>query len=212
MQCDFDGTITIEDASFLLLDKFADGDWRQLLAEYQEGKISVGVFNTRAFAMVKAEKQAMLDFILRSQELKIRPGFQDLLSYCSSKGLEFAIISNGLKLYIEAILANMGLKNIKIFAADSLFKPEGMVVRFIGPDGNETPNGFKELYTKLFLSQGYRVIYVGNGISDIHSAKRAHHVFATADLLKMCRELNLACIPFADLHDVVRGLEHLPLN
>ena len=35
--------------------------WRQLLSEYREGRISVGDFNTRAFAMVKADEQTMLE-------------------------------------------------------------------------------------------------------------------------------------------------------
>ena len=49
VQCDFDGTITEEDVSFLLLDTFTDGNWRQMLEDYHEGRISVGVFNTRAY-------------------------------------------------------------------------------------------------------------------------------------------------------------------
>ena len=35
IQCDFDGTITEEDISFLLLDAFASSDWRQLLSGYK---------------------------------------------------------------------------------------------------------------------------------------------------------------------------------
>jgi len=35
IQCDFDGTITEEDVSFILLDTFARGDWRRLLKEYK---------------------------------------------------------------------------------------------------------------------------------------------------------------------------------
>ncbi|MBI2979758.1 MAG: hypothetical protein HYY41_02890 [Chloroflexi bacterium] len=57
VQCDFDGTITEEDVSFMLLDAFADGDWRRRLKEYEAGRISVGRFNTEAFSMVKAPEQ-----------------------------------------------------------------------------------------------------------------------------------------------------------
>jgi hypothetical protein len=51
VQCDFDGTITHADVSYMVLDTFADGDWRKLLAEYRAGRITVGEFNTRAFVM-----------------------------------------------------------------------------------------------------------------------------------------------------------------
>jgi len=75
VQCDFDGTITEEDVSFLILDAFATGDWRQLLADYREGKISVGYFNMKAFAMVKADKQTLLQFV--KSKAKIRAGFHE---------------------------------------------------------------------------------------------------------------------------------------
>ena len=212
VQCDFDGTITNKDVSFLLLDALADGDWRQLLAEYQADKISVGNFNTRAFAMIKADKQTMLDLIFTSGKIKIRPGFQELVNYCSQNGLEFVIVSNGQDFYIEAILENLELQNIEFHAARSRFRPEGLEVRYIGPDGNIVEDSFKETYTELFLSKGYHVIYVGNGVSDIYPARRAHHVFATGDLLGKCRETNLDCIPFSDMNDIVTAMKGLPLD
>ena len=212
IQCDFDGTITDKDVSFFLLDTFADGDWRQLLEEYKEDKISVGAFNRRAFAMVKADKQTLLEFILKGDKVKVRPGFQELLDYCSGKGFRFVIVSNGLVFYIDAILAKMGLNNIEVFSAQSWFSPEGMMVKYIGPDGSELEDSFKETYIKLFLREGYRVVYAGNGVSDIYPARRAHHVFATGELLERCQETNLDCTPFDDLNDVVRDLELLQLS
>ena len=212
VQCDFDGTITEEDVSFLLMDTFADGNWRQLLEEYREGKMSVGAFNERAFAMVKKDKQTLVDFIFTSGKVKIRPGFQELLSYCSRKGLEFVIVSNGLDFYIEAILRDMGIKNIEFFSAQSRFNPGGMEVQYIGPDGSPMEHRFKDAYTELFMKKGYQVIYVGNGISDFYPARLSRHVFATGDLLERCEKMNLTCTPFDDLNDVVRGLELLQLD
>ena len=212
VQCDFDGTITEGDVSFLFLDAFADGNWRQLLEEYGEGKISVGVFNTKAFAMVKANKKTLLECVFMKGKVKIRPGFHELVTYCSNNGFKFVIVSNGLSFYIEAILREMGIKNIEAFAAESRFSPQGMQVKYIGPDGSQLEDSFKEAYTELFLRKGYRVVYVGNGVSDIYPARRAHHIFATGDLLDLCRKTSLDCMPFNDLNDVVRGLELLPLS
>ncbi len=212
VQCDFDGTITEEDVSFLLLDNFADGDWRQLLADYMEGRIPVGAFNRKAFAMVKADRQTLLDFVLKSDRVKIRPGFEELLNYCSRRGFKFKIVSNGLIFYIDAILENLGVKGIEVFAAQNQFSPEGVKVQYIGPDGSQKEAGFKEAYTELLVERGYSVVYVGNGISDIYPAKRAIKVFANGDLLQRCREEKLECTPFNDLYDVIRGLETLSLG
>lgn len=210
VQCDFDGTITKKDVSFLLLDAFADGNWRQLLNDYRGGKISVGVFNREAFAMVKADKQTLVDFIFAKKKVEIRKGFNELLNYCSKKGFKFVIVSNGLDFYIEAVLRDIGVDNIEVYAAQTQFSPEGVKVKYIGPDGSQLEGNFKDAYTELFLSKGYRVVYMGNGISDFSPARLSHHIFATGDLLAYCREKNLNCTPFDDLNDVVRGLELLP--
>ena len=71
-QCDFDGTITFEDISFLILDAYGDKDWRRMFQEYKDGKISVGRFNTMAFATVKADKETLLKLVKERAEL--RPG------------------------------------------------------------------------------------------------------------------------------------------
>jgi len=207
VQCDFDGTVTGKDVSFLLLDAFADMSWRQLLKEYNQGRISVGAFNRRAFAMIKADRNTLIDFVLNSGEVTMRPGFSELLNYCAQNGLEFVIVSNGQDFYIDAILARLGVNQVKAFAARSRFRPEGMEVNYVGPDGTILEEGFKEAYTRLFLEQGYYLVYVGNGASDIYSARLAHQVFATGDLLEQCKREGLDCTPFADLNDVVSGLK-----
>lgn len=207
VQCDFDGTVTQEDVSFLMLDAFAKGDWEQPLAEYREGKISVGHFNMKAFAMVEADRQTLLDFV--KDKVKIRAGFGELLSYCRSRGFQFVIVSNGLDFYIKALLRDNGAENIEIFAANTEFYPGGMKVKYIGPEGEQLHDNFKKTYTRLFLKRGYRVVYVGNGMSDLSPASQAHCTFATGELLDLCGQANLNCTPFVDLNDVVKGLELL---
>ncbi len=208
VQCDFDGTITEQDVSFLLLDAFANGDWRQLLTEYREGKISVGYFNMKAFTMIRADRQTLLEFV--KNEVRIRAGFRELLDCCCRKGFRFVIVSNGLDFYIEAILRDTGVDNIEVMAAQTHFGPKGIKVKYIGPEGNQIQDDFKEAYIRLFLSRGYRIVYMGNGTSDVSPAKQAHHIFATGELLTHCEETNINCTPFVDLNDVVRGLELLP--
>jgi 2-hydroxy-3-keto-5-methylthiopentenyl-1-phosphate phosphatase len=205
VQCDFDGTVTEEDTSFFLLDAFAQGDWRRLLREYKEHRISVGEFNTKAFAMVKADKPTLLKEL--AGKIKVRAGFHELVNYCRRKGCRLVIVSNGLDFYIEATLKNLGLNNLEVHAAQASFHPEGMEVQYIGPDGKRLEDGFKEAYIQSFLKVGYRVIYVGNGDSDFAPAKYAHHVFATGELLAYCRENNLNYKSFENFIDIVRDLE-----
>jgi 2-hydroxy-3-keto-5-methylthiopentenyl-1-phosphate phosphatase len=205
IQCDFDGTITEEDVSFFLLDTFAQGDWRALLREYKDKKISVGEFNTRAFAMVKNNKAALLEEV--KVKTKVRAGFQELVSYCQKKGFRLVIVSNGLDFYIKSVLKDLGLENIEVHAAQAAFYPEGMKVQYVGPDGKILEDSFKESYIKSFLELRYRVIYVGNGDSDFPPAKYAYYVFATGDLLAYCRENHLKHKPFDNFFDIVRHID-----
>jgi 2-hydroxy-3-keto-5-methylthiopentenyl-1-phosphate phosphatase len=205
VQCDFDGTVTERDVSFLLLDAFAHGDWRRLLQDYKEHKISVGQFNTRAFAMVKADRYTLVEALKGG--VKVRAGFHELADYCLGKGFRLVIVSNGLDFYIGAVLKDLGLGDLEVHAAQSSFHPEGMEVQYVGPDGNRVDDGFKEAYIKSFLKLGCRVVYIGNGDSDIAPAEYAHHVFATGDLLAYCRENNLKYKPFETFLEVIGELD-----
>jgi 2-hydroxy-3-keto-5-methylthiopentenyl-1-phosphate phosphatase len=207
VQCDFDGTITEEDVSFALLDAFAQGDWRKLWQQYRENKISVGDFNAKAFATVKAGREELLE-VVRS-EAKLRDGFHELVTYCQRRGFRLVIVSNGLDFYIASILNDVGLGDIEVHAAQTQFRHGGLKVQYIGPDGTPLSSDFKKAYTAEFLKQSYRVVYMGNGPSDIFPASLAHYIFARDGLLDCCKERDLPCQPFDDLNDVVRGLKSL---
>jgi 2-hydroxy-3-keto-5-methylthiopentenyl-1-phosphate phosphatase len=207
IQSDFDGTITEEDVSFALLDAFAEGDWRKLYERYRQSKMTVGDFNTKAFAMVKAGRDELLR--VAREQVKLREGLRNLVNYCQERGSRFLIVSNGLDFYIKAILEDVGLGNIEVYAARTEFSPDGLRVHYIGPEGTVLKKGFKEAYTKLFLNQGYQVVCIGNGPSDYFPAALSQHVFARDGLLDICKEKRLKYQPFEDLNDVVRGLEKL---
>ncbi len=205
VQCDFDGTITKEDVSFLILDEYTNGDWRQMFKDYKEGRITVGSFNKRAFAMVKENEENLKRFVV--EKSRIREGFGELLNYCRRKDFRFVIVSNGLEFYIKTILKSQGADNIEVFAARTVFNENGIEARYIGPADKEVQEDFKKSYTRSFMRKGYRIIYIGNGASDIASAKLADHIFATSTMLTECQRESMRCTAFSSLKDIVRGME-----
>jgi len=207
-QSDFDGTLTEGDVSFLILEKYAQGDWCAILREYQEGKISVGDFNYRAFALVKEDRETLVDFIRKNAIPK--KGIYELINYCRQEDIRFSVVSNGLDFYIHTMLEEMGFKDIEINAARTLITSNGLDARYYGPDGKMVENGFKESYTNHYKSQNYQVIYAGNGPSDFPPAKLCEYAFATDMLLDRFKQNNLPCYPFQDLHDIVSHLKALP--
>ena len=214
IQIDFDETITIEDVSFLLLDTYVGQKWRDELVQYSSGQIPVGTFNKRVFGMMKASRKTMINFVLTDPRVQIRRGFKELLEYCEQKGYRIVIVSNGLMFYIQAILKKLGLDKIKdmdIYAAKNDFYKGGVKVAYIGPEGNELEAGFKEAYTAMLKKQGYSIVYIGNGSSDIYPSRMADIVFATDQLLKRCEAEKLKCASFEDFFEVIEGLRSLDL-
>lgn len=207
LQCDFDGTLTEEDVSFLILERFAEGDWKSILRDYQEGKIPVGEFNYRAFNLVKKDRAALEQLV--REEARLRPGLDELVSYCRTKDIAFTVVSNGLDFYLETLLGHNGFGEVNIAASRTLFTPQGIDARYYDVDGRELLNEFKAYHTHRFIEKGYRVFYAGNGTSDISASRLADHTFATESLLKYYRSEKLPHTPFHDLHDIVDGLKKL---
>ncbi len=155
--------------------------------------------------MVKADRESLLG-VIRGR-VKVRPGFEELLACCRRKGFRFVIVSNGLHFYINEILSNIGITDLEVFAAQTSFHSDGLKVQYIGPDGSPLDSDFKLAYVNSFFNEGYRIVYIGNGDSDVLPATKSHYVFATGVLLEHCWEKNLGCTPFTDLNEVVRILE-----
>ena len=202
VQCDFDGTVTKDDISFMLLDAFAKGDWRAINKLYSDGKITVGEFNERAFGLVKTTKKTMLDYL--KDRVIVRPGFKSFVELCQKKEIRLVIVSNGLDFYIKQILKDIGLAGLEYHAAETRFYSTGLIVRYIGPDGSVVDAGFKDNYVDQYLNEGYQVIYIGNGTSDLTAARGCHQVFATESLLERCQRTGVTCIPFNSFFEIIR--------
>ena len=198
--CDFDGTVTEDDISFILLDAFAKGDWRAINTQYTDGKITVGQFNERAFGLARASKKAMLDYL--KDKVKVRPGFQRLVELCRQKGIRLVIVSNGLDFYVQKVLKDLKLYSLEYHAAETRFHANKLKVRYIGPDGSVVDSGYKEKFVKQYLNEGYHVVYIGNGSSDLSPARVSHQVFATESLLKSCQSNGVTCIPFSSFLEI----------
>jgi 2-hydroxy-3-keto-5-methylthiopentenyl-1-phosphate phosphatase len=207
IQCDFDGTLTVGDVSFQILDAYTGNGWRQLFDDYMAGKMSVNCFNTTVFAKVNADRKT-LDAFVRKHAV-MRPGFKELLDVSRKKGYRFVIVSNGMMFYIENILDMLGLKEVEFMAARANFKPGTVEAWYEGPDGKPIEDGFKEAYTRHFIGKGYDVVYIGNGASDFAPARLCKRIFSIDNLTKACQEAGVAHTPFNTLDEIADKLETL---
>ena len=208
LQCDFDATLTIGDVSYVILDHFVDGDWRPILHDFIAGKITVEECMTGVFALARATPRQVEDFVAATDRIVMRPGVEELYTYCRAHDIDLAVISNGMEFYISRILARVGWRDVEIHAAAADITEHGIHLHFTDPDGNPTMDGFKKAWAGFLRRRGYdRVYFAGDGPADIAPSKDADHVFATGRLLAACEGEKLVCTPFEDLHTIIDWLE-----
>ena len=208
LQCDFDATLTVGDVSYAVLDHFVDGDWRPILNNFIAGKITVEECMSGVFALARATPQQLEEFVTTSPRIVLRPGIRELYAYCRERGINLAVISNGMEFYISRILARAGWHDVEIYAASADFTEQGIRFHFTDPDGKPIMDGFKAAWAKHLRERGYdRVYFAGDGPADVAPSRYADHVFATGRLLSACDKEDLVCTPFEDLHVIIDWME-----
>ncbi len=207
IQCDFDGTIINNNLSTLLRENFAPENWQDIESDYLKGIISVEQSNKFQFALIKEPKEKLQEFVCR--HIKLRAGFIEFICYCNEKRLPFVIVSSGLDFYIEPVLKKIGLHNLELYCAQTVFSRNGIEVSYYDPEGNPLDQGFKNSYLRWLQKRGEEVIYLGDGLSDLDAAHQANHVFATGNLQYLLERESITYHSFSDFYSVLRTIHHL---
>jgi 2,3-diketo-5-methylthio-1-phosphopentane phosphatase len=199
---DFDGTITTEDVAELLLDEFTGDAWRSIEARHAE----IGTRETlrREFDLVRATKEEILSAAERLARLD--PAFPPFLAFCRERGVHVEIVSEGFDAYLDHLLRVWRL-DVPFRTNAAAFHGDRIALTHPYADPTCTLCGTCKMGRVLQLrAQGYRVAYVGNGVSDICPALEADLVFAKDDLERLCREHGRVHTPIRDFADVQRGI------
>ena len=204
VQCDFDGTIILNNMSVLLREKFAGDEWRAIEADYLAGRLTVEESNRRQYLLVREPREVLQSFVF--QNVRIRPGFLDFVKYCQTSNLRLAIVSSGLDFYVETALQSIGIPKVEVYCARTVFGQDGIAVKYIGPEGYEVTDGFKQRYMAWFRKYGEPVIYIGDGLSDLEPAKVAEYVFATGHLHSLLEEASILHHPFSSFLEIMRRM------
>ena len=209
IQCDFDDTITVQNVGAALLDKFAHDQraWQQIDEEYHSGLITVEECNRRQFAHVRVGQEAIQDFVVRTVE--VRQGFSQVVDYCREESIRFVIVSNGIDLYIDAILLNLGLADLERYSGQARITNEGIAIDYIDPMGVSVERDFKLACLRYLQTGKQPIVCIGDGIADIPPALGADHVIARGELLDHFQRHLLPHFAFETFYDVRQHLQSL---
>ena len=202
---DFDGTVTEEEVSRLLLERFARDGWVELERRLEAGEVSVKDAKAREFEMMDATGAEMRAFA--REAARLRNGFPEFVSHLRGLGFPLAIASEGLDLYIGEVLEANGIDYGAVFCNTfTRGKEGGWKVGFPRP----APDCDKCGHCKLALvrslkADGNYVVYIGNGRSDHCPSREANIVFARGWLADTLEGEGRSFVLFEDFFDVMQA-------
>ncbi|MGD0694560.1 MAG: MtnX-like HAD-IB family phosphatase [Terriglobia bacterium] len=211
--CDFDGTITQEDATDLVLAQLAHPSWREVEQEWALGLIGSRECLERQVALVDSsatELNALVDSVT------VDPHFSSFHSFVRRKKMPFYVVSDGFDLIIRRVLKNAGL-NGPLHNGKHLFssrlKIRGRRLEpsfpYSGPPCGHDCATCKVEIIRRVRGNGRLVVFIGDGLSDQFAARAADVVFAKRQLFAHCRANGIPCRPFETFADLQADLATL---
>jgi 2-hydroxy-3-keto-5-methylthiopentenyl-1-phosphate phosphatase len=145
----------------------------------------------RYLAQEIGTRQYWLDSIVRADVAEARqiaagigidPHFPAFVAWCRQEQIPLAVVSDGFSFYIRAILDREGLHDLPVFCNEM---PETGTLLF--PNGNPVCDRCgccKAGIVRRVKGLGARVVYFGDGLSDLYAIGFADYVFARGSLAR----------------------------
>ena len=202
---DFDGTISREDTTDRVLQRFAESGWEDIEAEWQAGAIGSRACMERQVALLRASPDVLDTF---AAGLEIDWGFPAFALLCRRHGIPLTIVSDGLDRTIRIVMKRAGLGHIPVLA-NRLEAVGGDRWRLTSPYA--APEGACDSGTcKCRVAAGLPrplTLLVGDGRSDFCVAREADLVFAKGALATHCRQAGIAHHAITDFADAAMRLD-----
>lgn len=205
--CDFDGTVTVEDATDSLLDRFAAPAWQRLERAWRDGEIGSAECMAGQVALLDASREEIDEHLAT---LRIDPAFPQFVEAALAAGCSLRVVSDGLDYAIRAILARYQLDDLPVLANRlvqvgarrwKLETPFANTECRIGSGHCKCASAVRE------HGRHHRVLLIGDGASDFCPAGEADYVFAKHRLIEHCRR---AAIPHTSIVGFADAIALLP--
>jgi 2-hydroxy-3-keto-5-methylthiopentenyl-1-phosphate phosphatase len=194
---DWDGTCTVVDTLWLLLENFGDYDvFRRTGERLMRGEIGYRELMELELSTVKGATLEDVNTWL-GEHAEIRPGFHELVERHHP-----LVLSSGFEETIRPLLAREGVE-VELVANRIDPQPDGWRVVW----NREAPCEVCGDWCKRGGLPDGPYVYVGDGYSDRCAARDAKRVFARAGLADYLDREHLPYEPFDDLFDVLSALE-----
>lgn len=203
---DFDGTVTVRDISTELASRFGGREFEEIKQAYLGKRIGMREWLDKGSSFLPADLDYLISLSLDMAVL--RPGFTRFLQFARSGGCKVYIASDGLGFYIEPVLEKYSCRHLidGIFMNEMVKGKDGLEIVINHPHPTCRICGTcKALQVAKLKRQGYKVIYVGDGMNDRFGASRADVVFARDRLAAYFQKHGHTFNPWVDFNDIIRS-------
>ncbi len=204
---DFDGTITKEDGLYSFIEKYAQGNWQEVEQAWVRGDISSKECLVNEFKLIPDLSEELISDFVRNV---IIDEYFKMFYYetISKNNFDFYIVSDGIDYFIDKILRQNGLENIKIISNHGYFRGEFFEITFPNDfSGCKNNAGTCKCNVLSSLKSNYkRIIYIGDGVSDFCVASHADILYAKSKLADYCIQEEIDFIKFNSFNDIIQSM------
>ena len=206
--CDFDGTVSKIDTLNNFLHIYGDKEWLEIEKQWEQGLIGSRECLSKQMKVVSDMSEQKLDEFLNRVE--IDEHFCKFLNLIRKNHIDFYIVSDGFDYFINKILENNGIKDIKVFANKLTLSHGKFITEF---PYNEKKCSTSAGVCKCEIIKKYKKgtrsgFYIGDVVSDFCASKMADFLFAKGRLLEYCKKDKYSgkypnLIGFCDFNDII---------
>lgn len=203
---DFDGTLTRQDTSHVILNHYTGDRWIPINDAWRRFEVTTEQRAQSQFTMVHTTPAELAALVV--DQVQIDPHFLAFHARAQTRAWKIHVLSDGYDFYIRRILAANGLSQLE-FTANHLNFVDG---RIRLTHQHQHPNcrmcGNCKLSVALaYRRAGYRLVVIGDGYSDRGGAQIADRVYAKGHLARFCAEREIPFNSFESFADVMVDLE-----
>jgi len=201
--CDFDGTVSPADIGAALIRRFApdaEPERVTLLERWASGALGHRELTEAECAPVRVTEAEARAF---ARGFALDPHFPGFVAAAHSRGDVVMVVSEGFDFYVADHLERLGLAGLPWAANHARFADGRLIPEFpwrlrgCGRCGN-----CKAQHADSWRARGYRVVTVGDGLSDRCGAEASDQGLARGSLLDWCRARRMPAVAFHDFADV----------
>ena len=195
---DFDGTVTDRDSIVFLTQKFGGGEEyrQQALTRYGKGEIDLFELIREELATVTVPWDKAARAL--SENISVDPHFPPFVKWCGHGGYPVSVVSSGILQVVSLFIGDSG---VPFHAHPVEMKESGWLYQ--KDERADKANVLRDAKARC------KVVFIGDGISDISAVPYADFLFAKSRLADYCREHAIPFFSFRNFREVQEILDRL---